>query len=228
MTFSAVLLDLDGTLLNTVPDLTLAVNAMRADINLAPLPLETIATYVGKGVRQLIVRSLQGDGIEPDHDLVERCRDLFNRHYHPVNGLHATLYPGVIEGLDAFRRLGLKLAVVTNKPTEFTLPLLERTGLAPYFEQVVCGDTCARHKPDPMPLLHACGLLQVPPAQTVMVGDSINDAQAARAAGMAVLAVPYGYNEGLDVQNLKVDDIVMSIDAAAQWISARGTSPVPA
>lgn len=228
MTFSAVLLDLDGTLLNTIPDLTLAVNAMRADLKRAPLPLETIATYVGKGVRQLIVRSLRGDGIEPDRDLIERCRSLFNRHYHPVNGLHATLYPGVIEGLDAFKRLGLKVAVVTNKPTEFTLPLLERTALAPYFDEVVCGDTCAQHKPHPMPLLHACTLLQVHPAQAVMIGDSINDAQAADAAGITVLAVPYGYNEGLDVQNLKVDDIVMSIDAAAQWISARGTNPVPA
>jgi phosphoglycolate phosphatase len=227
MPFSAVLLDLDGTLLNTIPDLTLAVNAMRAELGQAQLPLETVATYVGKGVRQLIIRSLQGDGIEPDHELVEHCRRLFNQHYHPVNGLHATLYPGVIDGLDAFKRLGLKLAVVTNKPTEFTLPLLERTALAAYFDEVVCGDTCAEHKPHPMPLLHACSLLQVQPRQAVMIGDSVNDAQAAQAAGMTVLAVPYGYNEGLDVQNLKVDDIVMSIDAAAQWISARGTSPVP-
>ena len=228
MSFSAVLLDLDGTLLNTIPDLTIAVNAMRADLEQAPLPLETVATYVGKGVRQLIVRSLQGDGIDPNHELVEHCRTLFNQHYHPVNGLHATLYPGVIEGLEAFKRLGLKLAVVTNKPTEFTLPLLKRCALASYFDEVVCGDTCAQHKPHPMPLLHACTLLQVKPGQAVMIGDSVNDAQAAQAAGMTMLAVPYGYNEGLDVQNLKVDDIVMTIDAAAQWISARGTSPVPA
>lgn len=228
MSFSAVLLDLDGTLLNTIPDLTLAVNAMRADLKQAPLPLETVATYVGKGVRQLIRRSLQGDGIEPDPELVERCRYLFNQHYHPVNGVHATLYPGVLEGLNAFKRLGLKLSVVTNKPTEFTLPLLERTALAPYFDAVVCGDTCAEHKPHPMPLLHACALLNVPTEKAVMIGDSLNDAQAALAAGMTVLAVPYGYNEGLDVQNLKVDDIVMSIDAAAQWISARGISPIPA
>src|SRR5690606_34010580 len=107
--------------------------------------------------------------------------------------------------------------VVTNKPRAFTLPLLERTGLQHFFEHVVCGDTCARRKPDPMPMLHACELMDVAPANTLAIGDSCNDALAARAAGIAVLALPYGYNEGQSVHTLDVDDIVTSIEEAAQW-----------
>src|SRR5690606_24871387 len=127
------------------------------------------------------------------------------------NGQRSRLYPGVLAGLDAFREQGMRMGVGTNKGSEFTTPLLRQKALDGYFDIVVCGDTCARKKPDPMPLLHACGLLNVTPAQTLFIGDSINDALAAQAAGMRVLALPYGYNEGNPVQSLPVDAIVGSI-----------------
>lgn len=219
MRFSAALLDLDGTLLDTIPDLADAANAMRVELGLTALPQETIATYVGKGTPNLVTRLLSNNpaGTVPTADQIEHGLLVFGRHYHRFNGDKAIIYPGVIEGLEAFRKAGVKMAVVTNKPTEFTHSLLERAGLAMYFEHVVCGDTCARKKPDPMPLLHACELLGVDAGSALAIGDSVNDAQAARAAGMAVLAVPYGYNEGMDVRTLEVDDIVSSIAEAAQW-----------
>lgn len=227
MSFTAVLLDLDGTLVNTIADLTDALNATLAELGRDLLSEDTTALLIGKGTRALVMRALAIQGSEPDDNLLDQALASFRGHYRRVSGTHATLYPGVTDGLDAFRQMGLKLAVVTNKPTEFTLPLLASSGLAPYFDVVVCGDTCAESKPHPMPLLHACAQLDVTPKQAVMIGDSVYDARAARAAGITALAVPYGYNEGKGVQNLEVDDIVLSIDAAAHWVSTRGTSQVP-
>lgn len=222
MPIAAALLDLDGTLLDTIPDLADATNAMLADMGLAQLPQEQIATYVGKGTPNLIVRALQAhdpaaQAPEPKTEALHAALASFGRHYHRCNGRRAMLYPGVLEGLRAFHAQGTRLAIVTNKPTEFTLPLLRQTGLADFFEHVVCGDTCPEKKPHPMPLLHACRLLGVEPAQALAVGDSLNDAQAARAARIRVLAVPYGYNEGKSVHSLEVDAIVSSIQDAARW-----------
>ncbi|TEA77808.1 phosphoglycolate phosphatase [Allopusillimonas ginsengisoli] len=223
MTFDAVLLDLDGTLIDTIPDLADAANAMRADLGLPALPQDVIATYVGKGTSVLVERALANnvEGSTPGAQEIEQGLALFHRHYHHFNGRRAALYPGVLEGLQAFRSAGMKLSIVTNKPTAFTPPLLAQCGLSSFFDAIVCGDTCVRKKPDPMPLLHACSLLGVAPGTALAVGDSINDAQAARAAGITVLAVPYGYNEGMDVRNLDVDDIVASIAEAAQWAAGQ-------
>lgn len=219
MRFDAILFDLDGTLLDTIPDLANAANAMRQDFGLAPLPQTVLATYVGKGTPNLVKRTLANNptGMPPDQARLDRGLEAFGHHYHAINGDDASLYPGVLEGLQAFQQAGTKMAVVTNKPTEFTAPLLQRFGIASYFSGVVCGDTCARKKPDPMPMRHACELLKVPPTRALAIGDSVNDALAARAAGITVLAVPYGYNEGMDVRELEVDDIVTSIAQAAQW-----------
>ena len=219
----AVLIDLDCTLLDSVPDLAHAANAMRIELALPPLPKPLIATFVGKGVDNLVRRVLAGslEAPEPTASLFEQGRAAFYRHYHEVNGRHASLYPEVLAGLSDMRAQGLRLAFVTNKPETFTLPLLAHTGLAEFFDVVVSGDTCERKKPNPMPMLHACAQLQVRPSEAVAIGDSINDAQAARAAGIRVLAVPYGYNEGMDVRNLDVDGIVATLMDAAQWMRAR-------
>lgn len=219
ISFQAALLDLDGTLLDTIPDLAAAANAMLIELGAVALPEADIATYVGKGTENLVRRCLSDArvALPIDEASVARALAIFGRHYHAVNGRAARLYPGVVEGLAALREQGLKLAVVTNKPTEFTLPLLAHMGLAHWFDAVVCGDTCERKKPDPQPLLHACALLDCPPQRALAVGDSVNDALAARAAGITVLGVPYGYNEGRDIHELDIDGIVFGIDDAAAW-----------
>lgn len=221
--YQAVLIDLDGTLLDTIPDLAAAANAMLAELGAAQLPLADIATFVGKGTEVLVRRCLTDERVRLPADDAGTARALavFNRHYHAVNGRAARLYPGVLKGLRAFREQGARLAVVTNKPTEFTFPLLESSGLAEWFSVVVCGDTCPRKKPDPLPLLHACELLGCPPGRALAIGDSINDALAARAAGITVLAVPYGYNEGRDIHSLDIDGIVFGLDEAAAWAQSR-------
>ncbi len=221
--YDAVLLDLDGTLMDTIPDLANAANTMRQELGLSSLPQAQIATFIGKGAKNLVMRMLTADAdpasISPER--FEQARESYFRNLHRVNGDQSVMFDGVIPGLELMKSMGLRLAVVTNKATEFTLPLLKRTGLAPYFQAVVCGDTLPQAKPHPAPMLHACSLLKSTPARSVAVGDSINDAQSARAAGCSVLAVPYGYNEGQSVQTLDVDAIVDSIEAAAHWVAAR-------
>jgi phosphoglycolate phosphatase len=232
--YRAILIDLDGTLLDTIPDLAAASNAMLEELGAVSLPVSAIATFVGKGTENLVRRCLSDSrvGMPTDPATVENALSVFNRHYHRINGDAAQLYPGVEEGLAAFRAQGARLAVVTNKPTEFTLPLLERSGLAQWFDAVVCGDTCERKKPDPQPLLHACDLLGCSPGEALAIGDSVNDALAARAAGITVLAVPYGYNEGRDIHELDIDGIVFGIHEAARWAAGQGqesqaTGPAP-
>ncbi|MCE2999679.1 MAG: phosphoglycolate phosphatase [Betaproteobacteria bacterium] len=205
----AVMIDLDGTLLDTIPDLAAATNGMLEELGLGALPLETVRNFVGKGIPRLVERALARDicgHVAPE--ALAAALPVFERAYAGINGRHTTIYPGVREGLEQMRAAGFRLACVTNKAGAFTLPLLERTGLAPFFELTVSGDTLPRKKPDPMQLLHACERFGVAPARMLMVGDSGNDVQAARAAGCPVFCVPYGYNEGHDVQSLDVDAIV--------------------
>jgi phosphoglycolate phosphatase len=216
----AVLLDLDGTLLDTLPDLAESANRMRASLGLPTLATNLIGTFIGKGADHLIACSLAG-GKDPAHvdpALFVRGRTVFFDTYRQINGDHAKIYDGVREGIEALLSMDCKLAVVTNKPTEFTLPLLERTGLAQFMSAIVCGDTCEQRKPDPQPIRFACTQLDVPTSAALTIGDSMNDALAARAAGCAVLAVPYGYSEGLPVTELPVDGIVSSILEAFDWM----------
>lgn len=222
MALRAVLLDLDGTLMDTVPDLASAANAMRIELGMSSLREDVIATFVGKGIESLVRRTLAGALDAEENPLrFDEALASFKRNYHVVNGEKSVIFDGVLDGLMALRAMGLKLAVVTNKPEEFTLPLLRNTGVAALFDAVVSGDTCARKKPDPLPMHHACALLGVDAGEAVAIGDSINDALAARAAGCAVLAVPYGYNEGRDVRTLDVDAIVSSLVDAAEWVRQR-------
>lgn len=215
----AALIDLDGTMLDTIPDLAEAANRTLVEIGRAPLPVDIIRTYIGKGIPVLVKRCLTGhldDNVEPEAADLARALPIFKRHYAVVNGAQTTIYPMVIDGLRAMRDKGLQMACITNKAGDFTLPLLERTGLAPYFPVVISGDTTPEKKPHPAPLLHACAALGVAPAEAVMIGDSTNDALAGRNAGCRVLCVPYGYNEGGDVRDIDCDAIVDSlVDAAA-------------
>jgi phosphoglycolate phosphatase len=208
----AVAFDLDGTLLDTAEDLATAANLMLAELGHAPLPVATVRDFVGKGLVNLVRRSLAAvTGAEPDPALMERATAACRGHYREHLCVATRPYPGVIEALDSLRATGLPMAVVTNKPDEFTGPLLERAGMADYFGLVIGGDTLARKKPDPLPLTHTARHFGVAPSRLVMVGDSANDALAARAAGCPVFLVPYGYSEGADVRALDCDAIVASL-----------------
>jgi phosphoglycolate phosphatase len=215
----AVLIDLDGTLLDTVPDLAAAVNAMRREFQLPELPEERVAAFVGKGADVLVQRALTGelDG-EAGEQAFARGREAFYRHYRHFNGRAARVYPGVVDALADLRAKALPLACVTNKPREFTLALLERVGLLPSFGAIVAGDDTTCKKPDAEPMLLACRQLAVNPRESVAIGDSANDVAAARAAGCRVIVVETGYNEGMPASELDADVIVPTLLDAARLI----------
>ena len=217
---SAVTIDLDGTLADTIPDLAAAANTMLGELGAAALHVDRIRTFVGKGIPKLVERALADAflGGVP-RELMARALPVYERCYAACNGRHSALYPGVREGLERLRAMGLPLACVTNKSGRFTAPLLEQLGLAGYFEQVVAGDTLPSKKPDPAQLLHACEAFGVAPGEMLVIGDSVNDAEAARAAGCPVFCVSYGYNEGRDVRELDVDAIVGSLFEATRLIA---------
>lgn len=223
------IVDLDGTMVDTAGDFHAAVNAMLQALShlhpalgdIAPLPLPEIVSFVGKGSENLIRRVLD-TRLPPAaaNGLFADALALYNREYLRINGQFSAVYPGVEAGLAALKAAGLRLACVTNKPHDFTAPLLDKLGLAPYFELVYGGDAFPFRKPDPLPLLKVCEAFRLEPAQMVAIGDSENDAQAARAAGIGVLLVPYGYNHGNPVQGVDADGIVGSLVKAAEILTA--------
>ncbi len=214
MAIRAVLIDLDGTLLDTVPDLADAANAMLAELGRLTLPADTIRDFVGKGIPNLVGRCLgyPGESAAPD---AQEALAAFKRHYAAANGRKTRIYPGVVEGLRAMRAAGLKTACVTNKAGAFTEQLLAASGLAPLLDLTVSGDTLAEKKPHPLPFLHLCERFGIAPAEALVVGDSRNDVAGARAAGCPVFCVPYGYSEGEDVRDLGADAIVATLEEAA-------------
>jgi phosphoglycolate phosphatase len=216
----AVLFDLDGTLLHTSLDISAAANAALAECALPAIADRVVESFIGRGIEALVKRCFAHLGLAQEGAGFEAFHAAFMRHYERLNGRVATAYPGVIAGLEAMRAAGLKLGVCTNKSAAFTRPLLERTGLAGYFSVVVNGDTLPRKKPEPDMLLHAAAQWGVAPARMLMIGDSRNDAAAARAAGCPVWLVPYGYNEGEPVEALDCDGFVSGLDDAARRIFA--------
>lgn len=218
----AVLLDLDGTLLDTAPEIAAAANAMLAEQGLAPLPASTVRDFIGSGIPKLVERCLQMSG----RPMREEALRSFGAHYRRLNGTAAAPFPGVLDALERMRAAKLRLACVTNKAAAFTLPLLEKTNLAPLFDAVVTADQVGRRKPDPAPFLQACRALGASPGESVVIGDSANDAEGARAAGCAVLLVSYGYSEGRDVASLDSDGVVASLgEAAERLLSYRAPGP---
>jgi phosphoglycolate phosphatase len=215
----AVLIDLDGTLVDSLPDIACAANSMRVELGLSPLPLARIASYVGKGVDVLVHRALTEtmDG-EVSPEVFHQGKQAFERRYSEVNGNESRTYPGVQQALEELQRKALPLACVTNKPRSFTLQLLERTNLKAAFAAIVSGDDTRRKKPDAEPMLHACKLLGTAPANTLVIGDSENDVLSARAAGCRVIVVETGYNEGKSLLDLDADAIVATLLHAARLI----------
>ncbi|NOT16747.1 MAG: phosphoglycolate phosphatase [Sulfuriferula sp.] len=218
----AVVIDLDGTLLDTAPDLAHAAELMMAELNLPAVPLATIKTYIGNGVSRLAKRVLTGDmEAEPDAELFARAFPLYQKHYAANVSLYSRPFDGVVAGLEAFKAMGVHVACITNKAEAYTLPLLKDTGLFDYFELILSGDSLPKRKPDPLPLLHACQHFGVAPAELLLIGDSLNDTQAARAAGCPVFCVPYGYNRGRAVEELDLDAVTPTLlDAAKLTVKA--------
>ncbi len=203
----AVLFDLDGTLLDTIGDLAEAANRMLAELGRPVRTQDEIHSFVGKGIPNLVRRCLT-ENAQAGEDEIEAAVAVFRRHYHLVNGVSTRIYPGVLETISVLRARSIKLAVVTNKAEAFTLPLLDRMGMAGHFDTVVSGDTLPVKKPDPAVLHLACERLGVRATDALMIGDSANDALAAQGAGMPVLLVTYGYSEGRPVDTIECDGLL--------------------
>jgi phosphoglycolate phosphatase len=206
----AALVDLDGTLVDTLGDFEWALARTLQALGTEPLSRAWIERTVGKGSEHLIRSALDQAGL-PAH-CYEEAWSHYQTHYMAINGEHAPLYPGVLEGLQQLARQGLRLVCLTNKPGSFARTLLERKGIHAHFERVVGGDAYERRKPDPMPLLESCKALGLAPADVLMVGDSANDAQAARAAGCPLVLVRYGYNHGEPIDEVPADAHIDRLD----------------
>ena len=221
ISIKAVVIDLDGTLLDTAPDLARAAELMMTELGRPCPSLATIQSYIGNGVSRLVKRVLTSDmDAEPEPALFERALAIYHRHYGAHVADRSRPFPGVVEGLKAFKARGLHIACITNKAAQFTHPLLQAAGLIDYFELILSGDSLPRRKPDPLPLRHACEVFKVKPGELLLIGDSLNDTQAARAAGCPVFCVPYGYNRGRPVVELDLDAVVQSLLDADRLIRA--------
>ncbi len=217
----AVLFDMDGTLVNTLPDIAAAINAALAEMRLQPLAAERIGVFIGKGPRSLALQVLDEQpslDVGQRHALIDTLIAGYVKHYEPRIDTAANVYPGVADALASLHGQGLKLAVVTNAMQHLAKRVLTRFDLLPHFELVLGGDRVARGKPDAAPLLEACRILDVSPQAALMVGDSANDVIAARAAGCPVVALPYGYNAGQPASSLGCD-IVDNFTLLPAWVA---------
>jgi len=225
----AAVIDLDGTMVDTADDFTASLNGMLAELGAPPVTREEVIGYVGKGSEHLI-RSVLSARFSANESQArfDPALERYQAHYAVINGRHTRLYPDVESGLAALASAGVKLACVTNKPHRFAVALLEKYGLARYFAVILGGDSVARKKPDPQPMLLACDTMGVAPREAVAIGDSENDALAGRAAGMATLTVPYGYNHGRAIQTINSDGIVATLLEAARFIARSTPGPAAA
>ncbi len=204
----AIVIDLDGTLLHTAPELAESANRMLRDMGRAAVSQDLLMSYIGNGIHWLVKRALTGDMYaEPEATLFEQALPIFERHYTKL-ATESKPFQNVIAGLDAMKAAGFRMGCITNKDMRYTDPILKNSGLAPYFEIVLAGDTLPEKKPHPMPLLHAAKFFGVAIEQLLLVGDSLSDAKAARAAGCPIVCVPYGYNHGEPVETLNVDAVI--------------------
>jgi len=207
-----VMIDLDGTLIDSVPDLAVAANRMLADLQRPVWDMAHYRAWIGNGVPRFVKRALTGEmQAEPEEKLNEQALALFRQHYGAAVSDLSRPYPGVVEALERLKAQGFSLACITNKAEAFTLPLLRNLDLYKYFQLVLSGDSLPKQKPDPLPLLHACKHFGIDSSHGVLVGDSSNDVHAARAAGMPVICVSYGYNHGHDIRQSLPDAVVDSL-----------------
>ena len=207
-----VLIDVDGTLVDSVPDLAYCVDEMMKQLDMPVYGEDKVRNWVGNGVERLTRRALIGqlDG-EPDDALFEKAYPIFLDLYDKNVCERSCLYDGVREALDFLKTQDVKIGCVTNKNAQFTLPILEKLGVKDDFEIIICGDTLDKKKPDPLPLLHGAEKLGATPEQSLMLGDSMSDVKAARAAGFDIICMSYGYNHGEDIRDYNPDAVVDSM-----------------
>ena len=207
-----ILIDVDGTLVDSVPDLHFCVDEMMKSLDMPLRGEAKVRTWVGNGVERLVRRALI-DNLEgePDDGLFEKAYPIFLELYAENTSKRSCLYPGVVEGLDYLQQAGYKLGCVTNKAEQFTVPLLKALGIFDRFGIVVSGDTLAEKKPHPLPLLHAAEFFGVKPEKALMLGDSMSDVKAARAAGFQIICMSYGYNHGIDIRDSNPDAVLDSM-----------------
>ncbi len=208
-----VLIDVDGTLVDSVPDLAYCVDEMLKQLGMPVHGEAKVREWVGNGVERLTRRALIGqlEG-EPDEALFERAYPIFLYLYAENTSKRSKLFPGVKEGLDYLKQAGYRLGCVTNKAEQFTVPLLKDLGVYDDFEIVVSGDSLPKKKPDPLPLLHVAEFFGAKPEQALMIGDSVSDVKAARAAGFRIICMSYGYNHGMDIREAHPDAVIDSMD----------------
>ena len=207
-----VLIDVDGTLVDSVPDLAYCVDRMMEQLDMPVRGEAAVRQWVGNGVERLVRRALinQLDG-EPEEALFEKAMPIFMDLYAKNTSGRSSLYPGVTEGIAYLKQAGFRLGCVTNKAEQFTVPLLKDLGIYDNFEVVISGDTLPKKKPDPMPLLHAAEVMGVTAEQSMMLGDSMSDVKAARAAGFQIVCMSYGYNHGIDIRDSNPDEVIDSM-----------------
>lgn len=207
-----VLIDVDGTLVDSVPDLAYCVDKMMQQLELPQRGEASVRNWVGNGVERLVRRALTDslDG-EPEQALFDKAYPIFLELYADNTSKRSLLYPGVREGIDYLKASGYELGCVTNKAAQFTEPLLKDLGIYDEFRIVVSGDTLPQKKPDPAPLLHAAEFFGVAAEDALMLGDSVSDVKAARAAGFQIICMSYGYNHGQDIREAKPDAVIDSM-----------------
>ena len=213
---SLVLFDLDGTLVDSVPDIALGINRALEEHGISSASVDDVRNWVGNGVGPLIERALHAAiGERASTAQVEDVKSAFEAHYAQTNGLESIVYEGVIELLDTLRAQSVHTACVTNKPVTFAHDLLAHCQLSSYFPLVLGGDSLPRCKPDPLPIRHAARTFNVPLSQTLMIGDSISDINAALSAPCPIICVSYGYNQGVDIHKSGADRVIDSLSQLA-------------
>lgn len=207
-----ILIDVDGTLVDSVPDLAYCVDEMMKRLGRPVHGEDRVRDWVGNGVERLVRRALIGqlDG-EPRDAEFAQAYPIFLELYAENTSKRSLLYPGIREGLDYLKASGYRLGCVTNKAAQFTLPLLQDLGVHDDFELIVSGDTLPKKKPDPLPLVHAAKHFGVAPSHALMIGDSQSDVKAARAAGFQIVCMSYGYNHGEDIRTYHPDAVIDSL-----------------
>lgn len=216
-----VLIDIDGTMVNSVPDLAYSIDQMLIELDMPVRGVDRVKHWVGNGIERLVKRALmnalEGD---PEETLYRSALALFKSHYKVNNSKRSHLYEGVRQGLDYIQGRTYRMGCVTNKAAEFTHPLLHDLDIANYFEVVICADDTLEKKPHPMPLLTAAQRMQVDPQRSLMLGDSSNDVRAARAAGFQIICTSYGYNHGEDIRRYEPDAVIDSMAELENIIQA--------